>query len=95
MYRKKFLIQSDDYDVVVIDWEKGAKTKLHDHPEIGCHMICIKGCLKEISQEGERLLCVNDVGFRKGKEKHIIEAMEDSVSIHVYRNGNYTPNYFE
>jgi hypothetical protein len=96
-YTKNYLIQSQDYDVVQMNWEKGSKTKLHDHPEIGCHLLVLKGMLEETffgDEVVKTILKPNDASFRKGQDKHIIEALEDTVSIHVYLPGNYKPNYF-
>lgn len=96
-YTKSYFIQSKDYDIVLINWEKDAITKIHDHPEIGCHLVVVSGLLEETLYSDNIIktkIYPNQSSFRKGNDKHTIKALEKSQSIHIYMPGFYKPNYF-
>jgi cysteine dioxygenase len=96
-YKKKCLKRTKDYEVVLICWRKGQQTAIHDHPDGGCWMRVVQGALQEITyttpnleEVGERILGPGDVGFQCGSTVvHCIQALEDTVSLHVY----YPPGY--
>lgn len=90
-YNKKTLFANNMVEIVLICWKEGQKSPIHDHPENGCIMKLLSGQLKEVRyttnlknnavtyiKPNDVLYIDNYIGF------HDIEALKDSVSLHVY-----------
>jgi hypothetical protein len=100
-YNKKAILKNDVVELMIISWEIDQKTLIHDHPENGCIMKVVQGCLVEdkYSDDGEIWLSAtfigeNDISFSKGKEiTHKIKGICQSVSIHIYSPQNYVCTY--
>lgn len=86
-------------EILIISWKVNQKTPIHDHPEGGCVMKVLSGTLIEntYSENNEIHLtsrCLNEgsLSFSKGKKiVHQINAISDSVSLHIYSPPNYVP----
>lgn len=87
-YVKYLVEKGENYEFYIIVWKAGAETPYHCHPEGGCWMLMLSGLLFEHTVNGERKLAAGDQGFQKGAYGiHKITALEDSVSIHLYKPG--------
>lgn len=87
----KILLHSNKYfDIYLICWKQNQKSPIHDHPEKGCLLKLLYGKLEEIRYiNGHRLLTetltTNEISYiESDKIVHSIEAIEDSVSLHIY-----------
>ena len=47
LYTKYILFSSDKFDLIYIKWNKNSYTKIHDHPDRGCVLKILSGCLIE------------------------------------------------
>lgn len=99
-YTKHILERTYDHDVVLICWRKGQTTPIHDHPEGGCWMSVLQGCLEEteyarteeafVDLTGVKQLPAGSFGYKRGADGiHQIKACEDTVSLHVYIPSGY------
>jgi hypothetical protein len=96
-YLKHLLKKTEEWELFLICWRKGQHTTIHDHPEGGCKMRVLEGALVEseysyptIAFLGFRTIDVGETGFKRGKDVlHCIEALEDTISLHLY----YPPGY--
>lgn len=87
-YVKYLLEKGENYEFYIIVWKAGAETPYHRHPDGGCWMRVLSGLFFENTVCGDRKLAVGDMGFQKGAYGiHKITALEDSVSIHLYKPG--------
>ena len=96
-YKRIPIHQTETYEIILICWKAGQQTPIHDHPSIGCTMKVLEGHLLEtnvcpitLEPLGERHLLPGSVGFKQGSNPlHSIQALEDSVSIHLYAPPNH------
>ena len=103
-YKKILLSSTDNVDVFLICWLKYQSSGIHNHPDKGCAMILLEGLLSEIKYrlvDGElklirdNLLKKHDRSYNFGSDVlHKIEAMEDSISLHVYHKNFKLKSYF-
>lgn len=97
------LLSDDNVAVYCIYWAKGSYSPPHDHPEGGCILKIIYGKLNEtnysmdkdkITLKNNTILTKGTVGTKYSNELHSIEAIDDTVSLHIYFPGDYKPKYF-
>lgn len=99
---KRNLVRKDDYiEMLVICWEKGQQSGIHDHPESGCLMKLLDGNIQENVYEcvDGKIKCIesntlvkSDIAYKQGKQglHDIINSdIEKSVSLHIYSPPNY------
>jgi len=99
-YEKIYLSENKNYSVILIKWNHNSVSRIHDHPDKGCIFKLLKGKLIEncfdnnIDFLSNSILKKDDINYRIGnKILHQIIALDESISLHVYIPGNYTPNY--
>lgn len=101
-YYKLLIHKNNLIDVYLIVWFDGAETPIHDHPEGGCIVKILEGCLteeiyKNIGNQQCELLKTNilvekDINYKSGnKILHRIKTDKYSVSLHIY----FPPNYIQ
>ena len=88
-YEKKILYRNKDYELVLINWKKGAVTKYHNHPKNGCVLKVLNGKLNEIDNSNSVILNKNDVTFKLHNQYHKIVALENTYSLHYYSPPNF------
>tara|TARA_Y100000592_G_C5242063_1_gene208797 strand:+ start:53 stop:451 length:399 start_codon:yes stop_codon:yes gene_type:complete len=89
-YEKKIIYKNKDYELVLINWEKGSFTNFHNHPENGCVLKILDGKLYEINDKNIPLILnKNHVNYKLKNEFHKITALEKSYSLHYYSPPNY------
>ena len=100
-YEKFYLHENKNFSLILIKWNEKCESKIHDHPDKGCVLRILSGELIEESYTPKLNLInsvslkLDKVGYKAGSRVlHKIIAKEDSVSLHVYIPGYYTPNYY-
>ena len=90
-YNRHIVENDNDLQVIVISWKAGQKTKIHDHPEGGCILRVLSGSLNETIYRNDPSMVLNttldtsELSYIDNSiGRHEIEALEDSVSMHVY-----------
>lgn len=95
-YQRKTIYENKHVEFVVICWKKGQKSKIHDHPDKGCILRLHSGHLKETRYthdlQNKAITYIrpdmttyidNIQGY------HEVEALQDSVSLHIYSPPRY------
>ena len=94
-YYKNILYQNDAFELILIKWEKGAETAIHQHPSNGCLLKLLEGKLIEERYTNDILyksseLKLNSVGYMHDTVgAHKITALEESYSLHLYSPPKY------
>ena len=83
-YQKKIFMKTENFEIVIISWEKFAKTNFHNHPKNGCVMKVLDGKLLEYTNDGSKILCKNDINVKYHNEFHSIKSLDKTYSIHYY-----------
>lgn len=91
-YDKKIIYRNNDFELVLINWEKDSFTTYHNHPDNGCVLKVLDGKLIELTENKYFVLNKNDVGFKLKNEYHKIFALEKSYSLHYYSPPNFYNN---
>lgn len=103
-YIKYILKSTELFDLVYIKWNKDSFTRIHDHPDRGCILKILSGCLieecydnneKYFSFENINFLSKDKISYKIGKKNlHKIIASLDTESIHIYIPGKYIPKNY-
>lgn len=102
-YCKNILKSTLDFDIILICWKKGQSSGVHDHPDNGCILKILKGCLhediycnNELTKKCSRKLEKEQLAFQLGKTglHNVSSPDQDSISIHIYAPGCYKPKFY-
>ena len=87
---------NDLFEMILICWDAGSESKIHDHPEKGCVFNLMNGCLEEhlydSNIEFKKITTVysnntsymeNSIGYHK------IKCIDKAMSLHIYSPPNY------
>ena len=89
----------DNFDMYLICWKDGQSSKIHNHPQNGCILKVLDGCLKETRYpadlsstkkivsyyQPDNISYIDDtIGF------HMVGTSKDTISLHIY-----SPPHFE
>ena len=103
-YNKEKVYTCELFDIYIITWNIGQKSRIHDHPEDGCLLQVLQGSLYEELYDSKLNLkktdffetnninyMDNNVGF------HMIENIGSkvAVSLHIYSPPNHVTKYFK
>jgi cysteine dioxygenase len=104
-YNRIRIFLENDFEIILICWKKGQRSKIHDHPENGCVLRLLHGKLNEtrythtsetLTRISENKINIDNISYIKGTiGLHDIEALEDSVSLHIYSPPLYVPNIID
>lgn len=104
-YNRVKLYSSPEFDIILICWDKGQFTKIHDHPDYCCAVKLLEGLLLEenFSVHDDKLKVFNNIIIKpnyittkcSNKIVHRIIPLDKSVSLHIYIPGQYKPNIYE
>ena len=99
-YKRNVVFRNERFEFILICWDKGQSTPLHDHPHQGCIMRVLEGELTEerihknnksshILLEGQISFMCNDYG------EHVVYNSTDkkSISLHIYSPPDYYEEY--
>ena len=103
-YTRDKLVDTKNAVVYIIYWAKDAYSPPHNHPDGGCILKLLNGKLCEtiydlINNRAVRkndgvLLTTDYISIKYGNELHSVMAIDNTVSIHMYFPGDYTPTFF-
>lgn len=99
-YNKNILYRNDNFEIILISWDKNICTNIHRHPENGCIMNILDGCLKEEIYKTEYGYnnCIKKNTFKKGDISYIHDSLgyhkiynknQYSYSLHIYSPPNF------
>ena len=102
-YTKKTIYIDKNIEVVLIGWETGQSSPIHDHPDNGCIYRILSGNMMDIRYDkdlcivSENRLSADDVGDIIGSNEY--HKMSNSVesrasSIHIYSPPKYKMNIY-
>lgn len=87
---------NDLFETILICWDDGSESKIHDHPENGCILQLLNGCLEEYLYDsnlklqkistfnsGDISYMENSIGYHK------IKCINKAISLHIYSPSNY------
>lgn len=110
-YHRILIYKTGYFDLFIICWKKGQRTKIHDSPYKGCLIKVLEGKLYESlynnSSDENPLhplggfirtdeLEKEKIIYQKGETiLHQIMASVDSVSLHIHSPQGYEPQYYE
>lgn len=104
-YKRIPIYTTEDFDIILICWNKGQYTKIHDHPDYCCVVKLLEGLLLEenFSVYEDKLKVFNNIIIKpnditskcSNKIVHRIVPLDKSVSLHIYIPGKYKANYYE
>lgn len=101
-YVRNLIYTNDQFDIYCICWKRGQKSKIHSHPQNGCLMKILSGKLKEckfnnkLEKIVEKELSINDCEYMEGnKYLHDIEALMDTISLHIYSPPKFVAKCFD
>lgn len=90
-YKRKIIYRDINKEIIMIQWNKNARTPIHDHPENGCIFKLLCGKLKEYTYNhneeiiGSKIVNKDDISYiDSAVGLHRILALEESCSLHVY-----------
>lgn len=88
-YTRNLIFKNEDFEMLLLCWEPGQATRIHDHASQGCWMSVLDGIItsenydfvsrKDFNGNLRRSSCES---FVKGEAYYI----DDSVSLHLLRN---------
>ena len=88
-YSRNRIYNNDDFEILILAWDKNSKTPLHDNPENGCTLLLLEGnMIEERVSDCASIYCK----VIRGKPsyidntfgKHNITAKKNSWSLHIY-----------
>ena len=99
-YNKNIIFRNEDFEIILISWDKNICTNIHSHPENGCIMKILDGNLKEEIYKENHLnsYLIKKNNFNKGDISFIHDSLgyhriinEDqySYSLHIYSPPNF------
>lgn len=102
-YARNAVYKDDNVEILLLCWDVGQYTPVHDHPDKGCLVKVIKGSLIEeeyIVCDGNYVLKelhrieVGDISYQEGK--HGIHRIKNNCktkacTLHIYAPPNYIP----
>jgi len=86
-YTRNLVIEHENFEIMILCWNKGINSAIHDHPSDGCWIVGIEGSILEQkytkSNEGKMIKNSEDI-IRKGD----ISWMHDSIGFHRVGNAS-------
>ncbi|SMM99940.1 Cysteine dioxygenase type I [uncultured Candidatus Thioglobus sp.] len=95
-YTRSLIIDNEKYWLGLLNWDKGAATRIHGHPDhafvyvLKGHLSCKNFDKNQLTELGGSELSAEECRYNKGVEGkmdnyiHQINATEKSVSLHFY-----------
>lgn len=105
-YTRNIIYNDDDFEIILICWDKFQSSKIHDHPEKGCLLKIMEGQLLEenfnkVNDEfiflNRKNLVKNEISYKighNGLHNIINEHENQSISLHIYSPPNYKANFY-
>ena len=83
-YTRNCLARNDKFEIILLCWDIGVQTPIHDHGGKDCWVYQVQGCIDEVRyvQTGERLLESNRIKIQPGG----LTFMNDKMGYHSIQN---------
>lgn len=88
---KLYDYSNDLFEIILICWDTNSESKIHDHPENGCALRLMKGCLEEHLYDSELRLKqiykfnANNTSYMENSMGyHKIKCIKKAMSLHIY-----------
>ena len=104
-YNRTKIYSNTDYDLILINWSKESKSKIHDHSDNGCVFKVLEGKLCEHLYEPNTLKYKQTNIFKNNELSYINDIIgyhsieniyiQNSYSLHLYIPSNYITNYYD
>lgn len=101
-YHRSKVFENDDFEIIIITWNKKQGSQIHNHAFNGCYMLMLQGELHEelfdenLTLKNSRIVKVGDVTFIDDKiGYHRIKNLScetSAISLHVYSPPNHEVN---
>ena len=96
-YQRNLIYRNENFELLLLCWDKGSITPIHHHPKNGCLMKLLQGQLRETlytdNGEFDHIRNPDYIGYIDDKiALHKIEALEPSISLHLYSPPNFYKN---
>lgn len=102
-YHRSKVFENEEFEIIVITWNKNQGSQIHDHAYNGCYMLMLQGELfEELFEKGEMVpkkenivkvrdvtYIDNEVGYHRIKN---ISSSEIAISLHIYSPPNHHVN---
>ncbi|MFT4665664.1 MAG: putative metal-dependent enzyme (double-stranded beta helix superfamily) [Polaribacter sp.] len=104
--RNEINVGNPKFSLVIIGWEPGQFSPIHNHPEEGCMVIPFQGLFKEIRYNTTTVKPKASSIYQFGQIAYIDDDLglhafgnpsesERAVSLHIYSPGLFRPTIFE
>ena len=92
-------IEMKNFEILVICWQPGQGSPIHNHAERGCVLRVLEGELQEVryyadEREEKTILDINRSTYIDnsiGLHKIVNQSDENTVSLHIYSPGYFVP----
>ena len=96
-YSRSVISRNENYELLLLSWNKFSSTPYHNHPKNGCLIKLVEGVISEntinnTSTNTIKLFYPNDISYKNGNEYHKITALKKSYSLHLYSPPNFYKN---
>ncbi len=83
-YTRNCLARNEKFELILLCWEPGSKTPLHDHGGEKCWVYQLDGLIEEVryNQNGKKLIESNRVTLKPGQ----LTFMNDQMGFHTIEN---------
>lgn len=94
-YYKQTIFLDNNFELILIKWDKNSQSSNHHHPENGCILKILDGKLFEERYYNNKIykksiLNNNEIGYMHNNlGTHKIYALEETYSLHLYSPPNY------
>jgi len=90
------------FEIILICWDTGSETRIHDHPDKGCALQLMKGCLQEhlydsnIKLKKINTIISNNTSYMENSiGYHKIKCIDAALSLHIYSPPNHKMKILE
>lgn len=87
---------NDLFEMILICWDTGSESRIHDHPENGCVFNLMNGCLEEHLYDSniklKKITTVNSNNTSYMENSigyHKIKCIDKAMSLHIYSPPNH------
>ena len=106
-YVRELVHREDRFEIYIIRWAPGSKSKIHDHSERGCVMKLLTGTLVETRFDSESLETLDSIihtantqasFIHNSNAVHSVENQSTdscAMSVHLYAPPNYVAHMYE
>lgn len=105
VYNKELVYRNDVFEMFVITWLNGQKSKIHNHSNNGCLFKVLEGNIIEHRYDINNLELISSVKYRKDQVSYIDDNLyyhkidnifnKPSVSLHIYSPPSFKCDYFD